>query len=97
MEIADNTSSKDFDTYAKLLAAKEITREQYDRFTGMDKYTTNKLANGVTYAQGNKNSYVNVNNLTVMAPEGMDLVTFLKGLEDYNNGNNPYAVNARAV
>ena len=96
MEIADNTS-KDFDTYAKLLAAKEITREQYDRFTGMDKYTTNKLANGVTYAQGNKNSYVNVNNLTVMAPEGMDLVTFLKGLEDYNNGNNPYAVNARAV
>lgn len=94
MEIADNTAeTKDYDVYAKLLAAREISDEQYAKFTGMDKYTTKNLANGVTYAQGNK-SYVNVNNLTVQVPEGMSLVDFLKGIEDYNNGHSLYGANA---
>ena len=96
MEIADNTSDKDFDTYAKLFAAKEIDEATYNRWTGMDKYTTQSLANGVSYAQGNR-SYINVNNLTVQAPEGMTLVDFLKGIEDYNSGHSPYAVNTMAV
>lgn len=96
MEIADNTSDKDFDTYAKLFAAKEIDEATYNRWTGMDKYTTQSLANGVSYAQGNR-SYINVNNLTVQAPEGMTLVDFLKGIEDYNSGHSPYAVNMMAV
>ena len=97
MEIANNTSDKDFDTYAKLLAAKEIDEATYNRWTGMDKYTTQNLANGVSYAQGNKNSYVNVNNLTVMAPSGMTLVEFLKGIEEYDSGHGSYAVNTMAV
>lgn len=96
MEIADNTSDKDFDTYAKLFAAKEIDEATYNRWTGMDKYTTQSLANGVSYAQGNR-SYINVNNLTVQAPKGMTLVDFLKGIEDYNSGHSPYAVNTMAV
>ena len=96
MEIADNTSDKDFDTYAKLFAAKEIDEATYNRWTGMDKYTTQSLANGVSYAQGNR-SYINVNNLTVQTPEGMTLVDFLKGIEDYNSGHSPYAVNTMAV
>lgn len=96
MEIADNTSDKDFDTYAKLFAAKEIDEATYNRWTGMDKYTTQSLANGVSYAQGNR-SYINVNNLTVQAPEGMTLVDFLKGIEDYNSGHSPYTVNTMAV
>ena len=62
----------------------------------MDKYTTQSLANGVSYAQGNR-SYINVNNLTVQAPEGMTLVEFLEGIEDYNSGHSPYAVNTMAV
>lgn len=92
MEIADNTSDKDFDTYAKLLAAKEIDQKTYNRWTGMDKYTTQSLANGVSYTTGNR-SYVNVNNLTVQVPEGMTLVEFLKGIDDYNNGHGLYSVN----
>ena len=50
----------------------------------------------VSYAQGNR-SYINVNNLTVQSPEGMTLVDFLKGIEDYNSGHSPYAVNTMAV
>lgn len=97
MEISDNTDpAKDFSTYQKLLAAKEIDEATYNRWTGMDKYTTQSLANGVSYAQGNR-SYINVNNLTVQAPEGMTLVDFLKGIEDYNSGHSPYAVNTMAV
>ena len=97
MEISDNTDpAKDFSTYQKLLAAKEIDEATYNIWTGMDKYTTQSLANGVSYAQGNR-SYINVNNLTVQAPEGMTLVDFLKGIEDYNSGHSPYAVNTMAV
>lgn len=92
MEIADNTSDKDFDTYKKLLLAKEINQETYNKWTGMDRYTTQSLANGVSYTTGNR-SYVNVNNLTVQVPEGMTLVEFLKGIDDYNNGHGLYSVN----
>ncbi|MGN1189069.1 MAG: hypothetical protein ACI4SL_01595, partial [Candidatus Ornithospirochaeta sp.] len=92
LEIADNTSDKDFDTYKKLLLAKEINQETYNKWTGMDRYTTQSLANGVSYTTGNR-SYVNVNNLTVQAPEGMTLVEFLKGIEDYENGHSLYSVN----
>lgn len=92
MEIADNTSDKDFDTYKKLLLAKEIDQETYNKWTGMDRYTTQSLANGVSYTTGNR-SYVNVNNLTVQVPEGMTLVEFLKGIDDYNNGHGLYSVN----
>ena len=92
MEIADNTSDKDFDTYKKLLLAKEINQETYNKWTGMDRYTTQSLANGVSYTTGNR-SYVNVNNLTVQVPEGMTLAEFLKGIDDYNNGHGLYSVN----
>ena len=92
MEIADNTSDNDFDTYKKLLLAKEINQETYNKWTGMDRYTTQSLANGVSYTTGNR-SYVNVNNLTVQVPEGMTLVEFLKGIDDYNNGHGLYSVN----
>lgn len=92
MEIADNTSDKDFDTYKKLLLAKEIDQKTYNKWTGMDRYTTQSLANGVSYTTGNR-SYVNVNNLTVQVPEGMTLVEFLKGIDDYNNGHGLYSVN----
>ena len=92
MEIADNTSDKDFDTYKKLLLAKEIDQETYNKWTGMDRYTTQSLANGVSYTTGNR-SYVNVNNLTVQVPEGMTLAEFLKGIDDYNNGHGLYSVN----
>lgn len=92
MEIADNTSDNDFDTYKKLLLAKEINQETYNKWTGMDKYTTQSLANGVSYTIGNR-SYVNVNNLTVQVPEGMTLAEFLKGIDDYNNGHGLYSVN----
>lgn len=94
MEIADNTSdTKDFDTYAKLLAAKEIDKATYEKWTGMDKYTTQTLSNGVTYTRGN-NSYVSVNNLTVQVPEGMTLAEFLEGIKDYQNGHSVYGANA---
>ena len=92
MEIADNTSDKDFDTYKKLLLAKEIDQKTYNKWTGMDRYTTQSLANGVSYTTGNR-SYVNVNNLTVQVPEGMTLAEFLKGIDDYNNGHGLYSVN----
>ena len=92
MEIADNTSDNDFDTYKKLLLAKEINQETYNKWTGMDRYTTQSLANGVSYTTGNR-SYVNVNNLTVQVPEGMTLAEFLKGIDDYNNGHGLYSVN----
>ena len=92
MEIADNTSDKDFDTYKKLLLAKEIDQETYNKWTGMDRYTTQSLTNGVSYTTGNR-SYVNVNNLTVQVPEGMTLAEFLKGIDDYNNGHGLYSVN----
>lgn len=92
MEIADNTSDNDFDTYKKLLLAKEIDQETYNKWTGMDRYTTQSLANGVSYTTGNR-SYVNVNNLTVQVPEGMTLAEFLKGIDDYNNGHGLYSVN----
>ena len=92
MEIADNTSDKDFDTYKKLLLAKEIDQKTYNKWTGMDRYTTQSLANGVSYTTGNR-SYVNVNNLTVQVPEGMTLVEFLNGIDDYNNGHGLYSVN----
>ena len=97
MEIADNTSDKDFSTYQKLLAAKEIDETTYNRWTGMDKYTTSFGANGVTYTTGSKQSYVNVNNLTVQVPAGMTLVEFLKGLDDYNSGHNPYSVSLNTM
>ena len=97
MEIADNTSDKDFSTYQKLLAAKEIDEATYNRWTGMDKYTTSFGANGVTYTTGSKQSYVNVNNLTVQVPAGMTLVEFLKGLDDYNSGHNPYSVSLNTM
>ena len=97
MEIADNTSDKDFSTYQKLLAAKEIDEATYNRWTGMDKYTTSFGANGVTYTKGSKQSYVNVNNLTVQVPAGMTLVEFLKGLDDYNSGHNPYSVSLNTM
>ena len=92
MEIADNTSDNDFDTYKKLLLAKEINQETYNKWTGMDRYTTQSLANGVSYTTGNR-SYVNVNNLTVQVPEGMTLAEFLKGIDDYNNVHGLYSVN----
>ena len=92
LEIADNTSDKDFDTYKKLLLAKEIDQKTYNKWTGMDRYTTQSLANGVSYTTGNR-SYVNVNNLTVQVPEGMTLAEFLKGIDDYNNGHGLYSVN----
>ena len=92
MEIADNTSDNDFDTYKKLLLAKEIDQKTYNKWTGMDRYTTQSLANGVSYTTGNR-SYVNVNNLTVQVPEGMTLAEFLKGIDDYNNGHGLYSVN----
>lgn len=97
LEIADNTSDKDFSTYQKLLAAKEIDEATYNRWTGMDKYTTSFGANGVTYTTGSKQSYVNVNNLTVQVPAGMTLVEFLKGLDDYNSGHNPYSVSLNTM
>ena len=100
MSTSENTekmASKDYDTYKKLLAAKEIDEATYNRWTGMDKYSTSFAANGVSYTTGSKQSYVSVNNLTVQVPSGMTLVEFLKGLEDYNNGNSLYAVNTMAV
>ena len=93
METAENTESDDYETYRRLLQAKEITDEQFKRLTHQDVYTTKNVGNGVTYTSGGKQSYVSINNLAVQVPAGMTLEEFLKNLGDYSNGNLPFGVN----
>ena len=93
METAENTESDDYETYRRLLQAKEITDEQYARLTHQDVYSTKTVGNGVTYTSGGKQSYVSINNLAVQVPAGMTLEEFLKNLGDYSNGNLPFGVN----
>lgn len=93
MEIADNTSEDDYETYRRLLQAKEITDEQFKRLTHQDVYTTKTVGNGIEYTSGGKQSYVSINSLTVQVPAGMTLEEFLKNLGDYSNGNLPFGVN----
>ena len=93
METAENTESDDYETYRRLLQAKEITDEQFKRLTHQDVYSTKTVGNGVTYTSGGKQSYVSINNLAVQVPAGMTLEEFLKNLGDYSNGNLPFGVN----
>ena len=93
METAENTESDDYETYRRLLQAKEITDEQFKRLTHQDVYTTKNVGNGVAYTSGGKQSYVSINNLAVQVPAGMTLEEFLKNLGDYSNGNLPFGVN----
>lgn len=93
METAENTESDDYETYRRLLQAKEITSEQYARLTHQDVYTTKTVGNGIEYTSGGKKSYVSINSLTVQVPTGMTLEEFLKNLGDYSNGNLPFGVN----
>lgn len=93
METAKNTESDDYETYRRLLQAKEITDDQYKRLTHQDVYSTKTIGNGIEYTSGGKKSYVSINNLTVQVPAGMTLEEFLKNLGDYSNGNLPFGVN----
>ena len=93
METAENTESDDYETYRRLLQAKEITDEQFKRLTHQDVYTTKNVGNGVAYTSGGKQSYVSINNLAVQVPAGMTLEEFLKNLGDYSNGTLPFGVN----
>ena len=93
METAENTESDDYETYRRLLQAKEITDEQFKRLTHQDVYTTKTVGNGIEYTSGGKQSYVSINSLTVQVPAGMTLEEFLKNLGDYSNGNLPFGVN----
>ena len=89
----EELNEDDYETYRRLLQAKEITDEQFKRLTHQDVYSTKTVGNGIEYTSGGKRSYVSINSLTVQVPAGMTLEEFLKNLGDYSNGNLPFGVN----
>lgn len=89
----EELNEDDYETYRRLLQAKEITDEQFKRLTHQDVYTTKTVGNGIEYTSGGKKSYVSINNLTVQVPAGMTLEEFLRNIGDYNNGNLPFGIN----
>ena len=89
----EELNEDDYETYRRLLQAKEITSEQYARLTHQDVYSTKTVGNGIEYTSGGKKSYVSINNLTVQVPAGMTLEEFLRNIGDYNNGNLPFGIN----
>ena len=89
----EELNEDDYETYRRLLQAREITDEQFKRLTHQDVYSTKTVGNGIEYTSGGKKSYVSINSLTVQVPAGMTLEEFLKNLGDYSNGNLPFGVN----
>lgn len=88
-------ASDDFDTIRNLYAAGELSREQFTRLTGQNRFTSSTLNSGVQYTQNKNQSYISIQSLNVQIPEGMSFEEFMNNLELYTSGNAPFVTVSR--